>query len=57
MKNPLDSISGTIWSGVILAAILALITFTIGGGYNVVMLIVLVLWAILFGLMRKPTMP
>jgi len=57
MKNPLDSISGTIWSGVILTIILAFISFAISKGYNLAMLVVLILWAVLFGLMRKPTMP
>ena len=57
MKLPLETISGTIWGGVILTAILALLTNVIPRGYNIVMLIVLLLWAVLFGLMRKPTMP
>ncbi|HVA26499.1 MAG TPA: hypothetical protein VMW62_19180 [Chloroflexota bacterium] len=57
MKNPVDSISGTIWSGVILTIVLAFLSLAVSKGYNLAMLIVLILWGVLFGLMRKPTMP
>jgi hypothetical protein len=57
LKNPLETISGTIWAGVILTAILALITNLIPSGYNIAMLVVLVLWAVMFGWLRQPTMP
>jgi hypothetical protein len=59
MKLPLETMSGTIWAGIIIAGILALVVNLIGGGagVGVAILIVLVLWIIMFGLLIKPTPP
>ncbi len=58
MKLPLETISGTIWAGIITAALLAFIINIIpGAGVSIAILIVLVLWVILFLLMVKPTPP
>ena len=57
MKLPIETISGTIWAGVIIAALLALITNVIPSGYNIAMLVVLLIWAVMLGLLRGPKMP
>ncbi|HLQ35485.1 MAG TPA: hypothetical protein VK457_22585 [Chloroflexota bacterium] len=57
MKLPLETISGTIWAGVIITALLALLTNVIPSGYNIAMLVVLLIWAGMFGLLVKPTPP
>lgn len=58
MKLPLETISGTIWAGVIMAAILAFIVAIIpGAGAGIAILVVLVLWIIMFLLLVKPTPP
>ena len=58
MKLPIETISGTIWAGIVIAAVLAfLVNIIPGAGAAVAMLVVLVLWAIMFALLSKPTPP
>jgi|GEM_PF-4717638 uncharacterized membrane protein len=56
MKLPVETISGTIWAGVIIAIILGLVVSLIPGvGWMIASAIVLLLWLILFGLLSGPT--
>jgi len=58
MKLPLETISGTIWAGVIIAIVLGfLVSIIPGAGWMVASLVVLILWAIMFSLLVKPTPP
>ena len=58
MKLPLETISGTIWAGIIVAALLAfLINIIPGAGVTVATLLVLVMWVVMFLLLVKPTPP
>jgi len=58
MKLPLETISGTIWAGIIIAAVLAfLVNIIAGAGAWVAILVVLLLWILMGGLLVKPTPP
>jgi hypothetical protein len=58
MKLPLETISGTIWAGIIWAAVLAFLVAIIPGvGAGVAILVVLALWVIMGLLLVKPTPP
>ncbi|HLY67655.1 MAG TPA: hypothetical protein VKU60_19105 [Chloroflexota bacterium] len=57
MKLPLETISGTIWAGIIIAALLALVAGIIPGGWMLDVVIILIIWLVMFGLLVKPTPP
>lgn len=61
MKLPLETMSGTIWAGIIWAAILpflvAIIPGGMSGGIGITLAVVIILWLVLFALMAKPTPP
>jgi hypothetical protein len=57
MKLPIEGMTATVVSGVILTALFALIANVVTGGWVIDVILVLVIWLIMFGLLVKPTPP
>ena len=57
MKLPIEGMTATVVTGVVLTALFALIANVIPGGWAIDILLVLVIWLIMFGLLSKPTPP
>ena len=57
MKLPIEGMTSTVVSGVILTALFALIANIISGGWVIDIILILVIWIIIFALLVKPTPP
>ncbi|HLG71276.1 MAG TPA: hypothetical protein VK009_12690 [Chloroflexota bacterium] len=57
MKLPIEGMMSTVITGLVLTAIFALIANVVNGGWWIDLILVLVIWLIMFGLLRKPTPP
>ena len=57
MKLPIEGMTSTVVSGVILTVLFALIANMMSGGWLIDIVLVLVVWAIMFSLLVKPTPP
>jgi hypothetical protein len=55
MKTPLDTMSGTVWAGLILTVIFVLIAFNVPRGWVVDLVLIAIIWLGMFGLLRKPS--
>ncbi len=57
MKLPIEGMMSTVITGLVLTAIFAFIANVVNGGWWIDLILVLVIWLIMFGLLRKPTPP
>lgn len=57
MKLPIEGMTATVVSGLVLTALFALIANAVQGGWIIDILLVLVIWIIMFLLLVKPTPP
>ena len=57
MKLPIEGMTATVVSGLVLTALFALIANVVPGGWWIDLLIVLVIWIVMFLLLVKPTPP
>ena len=57
MKLPIEGMTATVVTGVVLTALFALIANVVTGGWAIDLVLVLVIWLIMFGLLQKPTPP
>jgi uncharacterized membrane protein SirB2 len=57
MKLPIESMTSTVVSGVILTALFALIANVVSGGWIIDVVLILVIWLVMFALLQKPTPP
>ena len=57
MKLPIEGMTATVVSGLVLTALFGLIANAIPGGWWIDLLIVLALWIVMFLLLVKPTPP
>lgn len=57
MKLPIEGMTATVVSGVILTALFALIANIVSGGWVIDLILILIIWLIMFALLVKPTPP
>ena len=57
MKLPIEGMTATVVTGVVLTALFALIANIVSGGWIIDVIIILVIWIVMFLLLVKPTPP
>jgi hypothetical protein len=57
MKLPIEGMTATVVTGVVLTGLFALIANIVSGGWIIDVILILVIWLIMFGLLVKPTPP
>lgn len=57
MKLPIEGMTATVVTGVVLTALFALIANLVTGGWVIDIILILVIWLVMFGLLSKPTPP
>lgn len=57
MKLPIEGMTATVVSGVVLTILFGLLAYYIPGGWVVDIVLVLVIWGVMFALLAKPTPP
>ena len=57
MKLPIEGMTATVVTGVVLTALFALIANIVSGGWVIDVILILVIWVIMFLLLVKPTPP
>jgi uncharacterized membrane protein SirB2 len=57
MKLPIEGMTATVVTGVVLTALFALIANIVSGGWVIDVIIILIIWIVMFLLLVKPTPP
>jgi uncharacterized membrane protein SirB2 len=57
MKLPIEGMTATVVTGVVLTALFALIANIVSGGWVIDVIIILIVWIVMFLLLVKPTPP
>lgn len=57
MKLPIEGMTATVVSGLVLTALFALIANVVSGGWVIDIILVLIVWIVMFLLLVKPTPP